>query len=150
MLGKTNFNYITESLDIYFKRINALNNFEVSIIQDIKNANKMDIKMRIEEESNKLLNIIDFNDFVVLLDEKGKELDSRGFASLIEQKQNQSIKKICFIISGAYGSSDTLKNKVNYQLSLSKMTFSHQLVRVIFAEQLYRALSIINKLPYHH
>jgi len=103
-----------------------------------------------EKEGELLLKKIVPTDFVVLLDDKGKEFTSIQFAQYLESSFNQSIKNICFVVGGAYGFSDAVYKRANAKLSLSKMTFSHQIIRAIFYEQLYRAFTIIRKEPYHH
>ena len=102
------------------------------------------------KEAEKYLEKIKDDDFVILLDENGKEYNSRMFANFIEQRQNQSIKRLIFIVGGAFGFDEKLYTRANMTIALSKMTFSHQLVRIIFLEQIYRAYSIINNFPYHN
>jgi 23S rRNA (pseudouridine1915-N3)-methyltransferase len=109
-----------------------------------------DIEKMKTKEGELLLKKISITDYVILLDDKGKEFDSPQFAAWLENLFNQSLKNICFVAGGAYGFSDALYKRANAKLSLSKMTFSHQIVRPVFMEQLYRAFTIINKEPYHH
>ncbi len=103
-----------------------------------------------EKEGEAILKKINPGDYLILLDDKGKEFSSTQFASYLEGLFNQSLKNIVFVVGGAYGFSEAVYKRANAKLSLSKMTFSHQIIRVIFYEQLYRAFTIINKEPYHH
>ncbi len=109
-----------------------------------------DIHKAKQKEGELILKKILPGDFVILLDDKGKEHTSPQFAAYIENLFNQSLKNICFIVGGAYGFSDEVYQRANAKVSLSKMTFSHQIVRPLFLEQLYRAFTIINNEPYHH
>ena len=104
----------------------------------------------VEKEGESILKTLDSGDFVVVLDDKGKELDTMQLAEFIEKRMSASDKKIVFIIGGAYGFSESVYKRANFKWSLSKLTFPHQLVRLILAESLYRAISVIKKEPYHH
>ncbi len=120
---------------------------EVVIESGLKSADTKKVK---DKEGELILKKIIPGDYVILLDDKGKEFTSTQFAAYLEGLFNQSLKNICFVAGGAYGFSDELYKRANAKLSLSKMTFSHQIVRAIFSEQLYRAFTIINNEPYHH
>ncbi|HNQ67216.1 MAG TPA: 23S rRNA (pseudouridine(1915)-N(3))-methyltransferase RlmH [Bacteroidales bacterium] len=149
-VGKTNFSFVITGTEEYYKRIKRYINFDFKVIKDIKNSKSLDTIQQKELEGVKILESLTTNDVVILLDEKGKQMNSLDFAGFIQKKMNSSIKSLVFIIGGAYGFSDDVYKRADYKISLSQMTFSHQLIRLIFAEQLYRAFSIINKEPYHH
>ena len=148
LVGKTSSADVKSICADYLKRINHYTKMEEVVIENsIKSADTKKVK---EKEGELILKKIVPGDFVILLDDKGKEFTSPQFASYLEGLFNQSLKNICFVVGGAYGFSDELYKRSNAKLSLSKMTFSHQIVRAIFAEQLYRAFTIINNEPYHH
>ncbi|MCB9189497.1 MAG: 23S rRNA (pseudouridine(1915)-N(3))-methyltransferase RlmH [Flavobacteriales bacterium] len=149
-IGKTIKSYLIEGEAEYEKRLLRYIKFEEIIIPELKNASKLSEKEIKQKEGELIQNKLSSGDFVVLLDENGKMHSSEDFAHWIENKQIYGTSKITFIIGGAYGFSEEIYNRAQYQLSLSKMTFSHQMVRMIFKEQLYRAFSIIKGEPYHH
>ncbi len=150
VVGKTDKDYINAATEEYFKRVKRYINFEFRVIKDIKNAKNVTTLVQNKLEGEKILDEIQTSDYVVLLDENGKNPTSKEFASFIEKQSVSGLKNLVFVIGGPYGFSEDVYARANYKLSLSKMTFSHQLVRAIFAEQLYRALSILNNDPYHH
>ena len=149
LLGKTTSPEIKNVCDDYRKRINHYMKMEEVVIDNsaIKPADKQKIK---EKEGELILKKLTPNDVVVLLDDKGKEFTSIQFSQYIEGLSNQSVKQVFFIVGGAYGFSEAVYKRANAKISLSKMTFSHQIVRAIFSEQLYRAFTIIRNEPYHH
>lgn len=149
LVGKTASSDIKAICDDYRKRINHYMKMEEVVIDNsgIKLSDKQKVK---EKEGELIMKKISSTDFVILLDDKGKEFSSVQFAQYLENISNQSVKNVFFIVGGAYGFSDTVYKRANAKLSLSKMTFSHQIVRAIFSEQLYRAFTIIRKEPYHH
>ncbi|MFN8288562.1 MAG: 23S rRNA (pseudouridine(1915)-N(3))-methyltransferase RlmH [Chitinophagales bacterium] len=148
-LGKTVSPDIKNICADYAKRINRYIKYEDIVIENggIKST---DIEKVKEQEGQLLLKRINPGDYLFLLDERGKEMDSVQFAGVLNNLMNQSHKNICFAIGGAYGFSKDVYSRANAKLSLSKMTFSHQIIRAIFAEQLYRAFTILNNEPYHH
>lgn len=146
--GKTRDKYVLDGMQEYLKRIKHYYKFNLIESADVKNISEADLQK--EAEAERLLKHISPSDFLVLLDEKGKEYTSRQFASFIEKNAENGTKNIVFTVAGAYGAHAKLLKRINAKISLSKMTFPHQLVRLIFAEQLYRACSIIRKEPYHH
>ena len=148
--GKTSFKYINDGIDIFEKRIKHFIDFEIITIPDLKNTKNLKSEQIKIKEGELILKKLDKKEFLILLDEKGKEFSSNGFAKFIEKKQIAGIKQVTFLIGGAYGFSKDIYNRANSLLSLSKMTYSHQIIRLFFAEQLYRAFAIINKLPYHN
>lgn len=149
-IGKTDSREIETLTAIFSKRLSHYIDFDFVILPDIKNSGKMNREEQKNCEGVELLKHIKSNDFVVLFDEKGKSLSSRDFALFIQKQMNASIKRLCFIIGGAYGFSQQVYDRANYKLSLSAMTFSHQMVRLFATEQIYRAFTILNNEPYHH
>ena len=149
VVGKTSGSFLVPLISDYVKRINRFVNFEVIEINNIKlkKVNSLEIQKR---EGVKILDKIDKIDQVFILDEKGKSYNSIDFSKFIENKIVNSSKNIIFIIGGAYGFSEKIYSRSNSIISLSKMTFSHQIIRLFMVEQLYRALTIINNHPYHN
>ncbi len=145
-IGKTSQKFVESGFAEYAKRIGRFAKFEVQTIPDIKG--KFDSEERKQREGKLVLAHIKRGDIIYLLDEKGKEYSSRLFAQFVEK--NASAARLVFVIGGAHGFSDEVRSKANGQVSLSRMTFSHQLIRLIFAEQLYRAVTIIHGHPYHN
>ncbi|MGM0530190.1 MAG: 23S rRNA (pseudouridine(1915)-N(3))-methyltransferase RlmH [Bacteroidota bacterium] len=150
VVGKNKEQYITEALSEYDKRINKYVPFNIEEISGIKGSRKYSEKEIREKEGQNILKVLPGEAIIILLDERGKQMNSRGFANWIQKVMNSGTRNMIFIIGGAYGFSDGLYEKADMMLSLSKMTFSHQLTRVVFAEQLYRAFTIIHGEPYHH
>lgn len=150
VIGKTDNSFVAEGYEEYFKRIKRYLKFEFKVIRDIKNSGNLDENVQKKMEGEKILEGITSSDIIVLLDENGKEFSSREFAGFISKQMNASVKNLVFIVGGPYGFSEEVYHRANYKISLSRMTFSHQLIRLIFAEQLYRAFAIINNEPYHH
>lgn len=147
-IGKTFQDFTKKGYDEFLKRIQKFNSTEIVEIAEIKGQNNPKVLKNLEAE--KILAKLKPDDFLILLDENGKHLSSVEFADFIQKKENQSIKKIVFLIGGAYGFDDKVYERANDKISLSKMTFSHQLIRLIFMEQLYRAYTIMNNFPYHN
>lgn len=150
VVGKTKKDFLKEGEREYEKRLSKFVNYEKVEIPDLKNAKKRsqaEIKL---EEGKQILAKIPDQGWVVLLDDKGKTFDSKGFSNWLNDQMIQGQKQLTFIVGGAYGFSDDVYKRANQKISLSKMTFSHQMVRLFFVEQLYRAYSILNNLPYHH
>jgi 23S rRNA (pseudouridine1915-N3)-methyltransferase len=150
MVGKTSEAYLTEGINQYVKRIQRYVKFELKIIKDIKASKYLPVKNRKSQEGQAILNLLGKDDYLVLLDERGKEISSVKFAKYIDNKMITNTSSLVFLIGGAYGFSEAVYNRAKERISLSKMTYSHQLIRLIFAEQLYRAFSIINGEPYHN
>ena len=149
-IGKTDAAYLTEGIEKYNSRIKRYHSYETLTIPDIKNSKNLSEAQQKSQEAIQILKNIQNTDVVVLLDEKGKEFNSKTFSRFVEDTMLQSVKQLIFVIGGPYGFDSTVYNRANRKIALSKMTFSHQLVRLIFAEQLYRANSIIKGEPYHH
>ncbi len=153
VIGKTDFKFIQEGISIYEKRLSNYVSFEIKVLPDVKNAAKLSQIQIMEKEGELLCNAMKDSDFVILLDENGKNYSSVEFSVFLQKIMLKGIKKLIFVVGGAYGFSPDVYARVQqngHLLSLSKMTFSHQMVRVIFVEQLYRAFTIIKGEPYHH
>jgi len=148
--GKTSEKYISEGIEVYTARIKRYTGFEIITVPDVKTSSKINEQELKYKEGKKILESVKESDYLVLLDEKGTEFRTIEFSFWLGNKLVQPGKRLLFIAGGAFGFSDEVYSKVNMRLSLSKMTFPHQLVRLIFVEQLYRALSIIKGSPYHH
>jgi len=149
-VGKTDDKNLESLFETYRKRLVHYVSFEVEIIPDIKKAKSLSVAEQKRLEGEALLKKIQVGDQVLLLDERGKELRSVEFARFLQKKMNAGTRNLILVIGGPYGFSDPLYERANGKLSLSKMTFSHQVVPLFFAEQLYRAFSIIRGTPYHH
>ncbi|MCL2651135.1 MAG: 23S rRNA (pseudouridine(1915)-N(3))-methyltransferase RlmH [Candidatus Azobacteroides sp.] len=150
VIGKTNQDFVQKGLDEFCNRLKHYIPFELDIIPDIKNTKNLSQEQQKEKEGELILNNIQPGDYVVLLDEHGKEFSSLQFAGYIEKKTHVVNKKLVFVIGGPYGFSKKIDEIASEKISLSKMTFSHQMIRLIFVEQLYRAMTILNNEPYHH
>jgi 23S rRNA (pseudouridine1915-N3)-methyltransferase len=150
VVGATPKNFLKEGEDLYIKRLNNYVPFEKIEIPDLKNAKNLSKDQIKTEEGKLLLQKLSNTDFVVLLDERGKEYRSVEFADWLQNIFNQGPKQIVFLVGGPYGFSDEVYERANAKLALSKMTFSHQMIRVFFVEQLYRGFSILKGEPYHH
>ena len=148
--GKTDAGWLQQGLEVYAKRIGFYLGFEIRVIPDLKNTRNLSSAEQREKEGEMMLPFLENKKEVFLLDEKGKEFASRELAQFIERKMVNGCKDLVFIIGGPYGFSDKVLEKATGKISLSKMTFSHQMVRLLFLEQLYRAFTIINGEPYHH
>lgn len=149
-VGKTDRDWVRQGLDIYVSRLKHHIPFSIIEIPELKNVSALSREQIKTREGELLLKNIRPTDDVILLDEHGKEFSSTEFAKILQDKISYVGKDIVFIIGGAYGFSDAVYQRSNSKISLSRMTFSHQMVRAIFAEQLYRAFTIIKGEPYHH
>ena len=150
LIGKTDKEYIQAGVYEYEKRIKHYLPYESIVIPALKNIAGLtvpEIKIR---ESEQLLKYLSVSDYVVLLDENGREMNSVEFSGFLNQRFSAGIKSLVFIVGGAFGVDETVKKRAGMVLALSRMTFSHQMVRMFFLEQLYRALSILNNESYHH
>lgn len=149
-IGKTDDSYILEGLDKYLKRLKHYIKFEIQIIPDIKKVKNLSEEEQKIKESEQFLKNIQSTDFIVILDERGTELSSLQFADFLNKKMIASVSHLVFLIGGPYGFDQSIYLRANYKISLSKMTFSHQMIRLFFAEQIYRAFTILKGEPYHH
>ena len=148
--GKTDRKWLEEGIGLYAERISHFAQFDIQVIPDLRNTRNMEPALQKEREGEAVLKLLQPADDVCLLDDKGSEMTSMQMASWIEKRMARSSKRLVFIIGGPYGFSPDVYGRVPERISLSRMTFSHQMVRLIFVEQLYRAFSILNNLPYHH
>jgi 23S rRNA (pseudouridine1915-N3)-methyltransferase len=149
-IGKTDESWIQEGIDKYSKRLKHYISFEFQIFPDLKNRKNLSENQQKEQEGRLILKQVQNTDLLILLDEKGKEFHSKGFSDFLQQKMNAGIKRLVFVIGGPYGFSAEVYAQATSKIALSKMTFSHQMIRPFFAEQIYRAFSILNNEPYHH
>ena len=149
-VDKTQDAYLEQGISVFTGRLKNYTGFEVLSLQVAKNIRQKSIAEQKLEEARMLLKEIRTEDEVLLLDEKGAEYSSRQFAALLQKKQNASVKRLVFVIGGPFGFHESLYDRANGKLSLSKMTFSHQMVRLFFVEQLYRAFTILKGEKYHH
>lgn len=150
MIGKTDDDYLKEGMDIYAKRIPHYTPFEIKVIPDIKNSKNLSQDQQKLAEAQLFLANIQQSDLVVLLDENGKMYTSRQFSQYINNAAIGGTRRLVFLIGGPYGFDKSIYERANHKISLSPMTFSHQMVRLIFLEQLYRAHTILKGQPYHH
>lgn len=150
VIGKTSIGYLKQGIDEYIKRLKHYVPFEIKYIDDIKNTKNISEDRQKRTEGAKILSLLDKSDFVVLLDEHGKEYTSMQYSSYIQKRMLSGAKKVVFVIGGPYGFSQEVYDRANDKISFSKMTFNHEMIRLIFTEQLYRAYTIINHEPYHH
>ena len=148
-VGKTTDKHFLTGINDYVERIGHYMPFELLTIPDLKNTKSLSENQQKQTEGELILKQIQPSDTVVLLDEHGKEFRSIEFAKWLEQKRNTA-RRLIFVIGGPYGFSDAVYVRANEQVSLSKMTFSHQMIRLVFTEQIYRACTIIKGEPYHH
>jgi 23S rRNA (pseudouridine1915-N3)-methyltransferase len=150
VVGKSAFDFVKEGEDVYEKRLIHYLPFEKLVLPDIKNPKNLSVDELKKKEGELILSKITNQDFLVLMDENGSYFSSVKFSEWLNQKLNEGTRSLVFVIGGAFGFSKEVYERSNYLISLSKMTFSHQLVRVIFLEQLYRAQTILKGEPYHH
>ncbi len=149
-VGKTDNAELIRLIDVYEKRLKFYINFELDIIPDIKNVKNLSEAQQKEKEGALILKKLQPTDVPVLLDERGKQYSSVHFADYLQKKMNAGIKQLVFIIGGPYGFSDAVYQKAQGKISLSAMTFSHQMVRLFLIEQIYRGFTILRNEPYHH
>ena len=149
-LGKTDEDFYVQAMDIFRKRLSHYIPFDLEFVPDVKNTKNLSEKEQKSLEGEALLNRIRQGDHVVLLDDKGKQYSSVEFSRFMEKKSHAVPKRLVFVVGGPYGFSGEVYKRANERLSLSRMTFTHQMVRLVFAEQLYRAMTILNGEPYHH
>tara|TARA_R110002072_G_scaffold193809_3_gene350980 strand:+ start:10568 stop:11041 length:474 start_codon:yes stop_codon:yes gene_type:complete len=149
-IGKTDNLHLQQLIDDYSKRLGFYTSFELKIIPDIKNSKSLSEIQQKEKEGALLLKQIDPSDDVLLLDENGKNYTSIDFSDFLQKKMNSGLKNLIFIIGGPYGFSPEMYQRAHGKIALSSMTFSHQMVRLFFIEQLYRGFTILKNEPYHH
>lgn len=149
-IGKTDDKNLQTLIEQYQKRLSFYIKFDLEIIPDIKNVKNLSEKEQKEREGELILSKINSTDELILLDENGKTFSSVGFSDYLQKKMNSGIKTLVFVIGGPYGFSEALYQKASGKVSLSQMTFSHQMVRLFVVEQIYRAFTILRNEPYHH
>ncbi|MCL7987890.1 23S rRNA (pseudouridine(1915)-N(3))-methyltransferase RlmH [Sphingobacterium sp. lm-10] len=149
-VGKTDEKYIEEGIAKYTKRLIHYVKFNIMVIPDVKNSKNLSQDQQKEKEADLILKQVDNSDTLMLLDEKGQQYRSVDFSKLLERNMVSNVQHMVVVIGGPYGFSERVYARANGLLSLSKMTFSHQMIRLFFAEQLYRAYSIMRGEPYHH
>jgi 23S rRNA (pseudouridine1915-N3)-methyltransferase len=149
-IGKTDNKNLQTLIDEYAKRLSFYIKFDLEIIPDIKNVKNLSESQQKDKEGELILSKITATDQLILLDENGKNFSSIGFSEELQKKMNSGVKTLVFVIGGPYGFSETVYAKANGKISLSPMTFSHQMVRLFFIEQVYRGFTILKNEPYHH
>jgi 23S rRNA (pseudouridine1915-N3)-methyltransferase len=149
-VGKTIKKYLLEGEQEYEKRLKHYIRFDEVIIPELKKAKNLSEAEIKEKEGELILSKLETSDYLVLLDEKGKEYNSVGYSQFLQKQLNSGVKRVVFVVGGAYGFSELVYKRSNQKIALSKMTFSHQMVRMIFKEQLYRGFTILKNEPYHH
>ena len=149
-IGKTRESYLIDAINDYVKRISHYNKIDLFELPSVKNASKLSISELVFFESELIAKQLNKTDYLILLDENGQDFSSIQFANKLNNWFCTGKKRLVFVIGGAYGISKSLDNFANIKLSLSKMTFSHQMIRLIFLEQLYRAFTILKNEPYHN
>lgn len=149
-IGKTDNKNLIQLIDEYQNRLKHYIKFELEIIPDIKNVKNLSEAQQKEKEGQLILSKLQNTDQLILLDDKGKSFTSIEFSQYLQKKMNSGIKQLVLVIGGPYGFSDTVYKKAQGKLSLSKMTFSHQMIRLFIVEQIYRGFTILRNEPYHH
>ncbi len=150
VVGRTDSEQIGALVENYARRVGFYTRFDIRVIPDVKKGKGLSEKEQKALEGEAILKAVEGADFVALLDERGAELGSEEFAGWIQKRMNASARRLCFVIGGPYGFSEAVYGRADGKISLSRMTFSHQMVRLIFCEQLYRAFTILRGEPYHH
>ena len=149
-VGKTDSAEVQSLVAEYLRRLNYYTKVSFVVVPDVRNTRSLSESSQREREGESILRQVASDDYVVLLDERGEQMPSQDFAQWMQKRMNSGLKRLCFVVGGPYGFSDAVYDRANALVSLSQMTFSHQIIRAIFAEQLYRAFTIIRNEPYHH
>tara|TARA_B100000678_G_scaffold151519_1_gene126487 strand:- start:4667 stop:5140 length:474 start_codon:yes stop_codon:yes gene_type:complete len=149
-IGKTDSKELQKLIEVYLKRLQFYTKFEIDVIPDLKKARNLDENQQQTKEGELILNKTQTSDFVVLLDENGKQFSSEAFSEYLQKRMNSGLKQLIFVIGGPYGFSEAVYQRADSKISLSKMTFSHQMVRLFITEQIYRGFTILKNEPYHH
>ncbi len=150
VIGKTDSREVESLFELYAKRVNHYAKFSLTVLPDLKNTKNLSVNQQRTAEGESILKQLTDGDYVVLLDERGAEYRSLEFAQWLQKRMNSGVRRLVLVIGGPYGFSPEVYNRADSKLSLSKMTFSHQIIRAIFAEQIYRAFTILRNEPYHH
>ncbi|RAJ07002.1 23S rRNA (pseudouridine1915-N3)-methyltransferase [Chitinophaga skermanii] len=149
-IGKENDHYINDGINIFQKRLKHYTDFELKLIPTVKQAANLAVPELKKQEGKMILDMLQPNDYLVALDERGKSLTTLQMAEFIQQRSNAGTRQIIILIGGAFGIDESVLQRAQLKLSLSALTFPHQLVRLIFVEQLYRAYTVLNNEKYHH
>ncbi|MFK8303307.1 23S rRNA (pseudouridine(1915)-N(3))-methyltransferase RlmH [Capnocytophaga stomatis] len=149
-IGKTDNSALQQLITDYEKRLSHYVNFQLQIILDVKNSKSLSEEQQKIKEGELILKNIENSHHLILLDERGKEYTSVGFSEFLQKQMNAGTRQLVFVIGGPYGFSEEVYARANGKLSLSKLTFSHQMIRLFFVEQIYRAFTILKNEPYHH
>ena len=150
LIGKTDSKEIASLMELYVRRVNHYCRFAVTTLPDVRNTRSLTERQQRTAEGEAILRQLREGDYVVLLDERGEEMRSVEFAAWLQKRLNSGLRRLVLVIGGPYGFSEEVYVRADGRLSLSRMTFSHQIVRAIFAEQIYRAFTILHNEPYHH
>ncbi|MBR6283047.1 MAG: 23S rRNA (pseudouridine(1915)-N(3))-methyltransferase RlmH [Muribaculaceae bacterium] len=150
VVGRTTTGYLKTGIDEYVSRLGHYVQFDIQHLQDAKNTRHQSEAQQKTAEGRQILAAVESSDYVVLLDERGREYSSTAFAQFVQKRMLSGVKRVVFVVGGPYGFSQEVYARANDKLSLSQMTFPHELIRLIFVEQLYRAFTILNHEPYHH
>ena len=149
-IGKSSPSYFAKAEEEYAHRLSRYLPFELQTLREVRKSGKMSPESLKEKEEEEVLKLLKASDYLILLDEKGRSFSSLAFAKWMETRLNSNARRLIFLAGGAYGFSNALRQRADFLLSLSPMTFSHQLVRPVFLEQLYRAMTILKNEPYHN
>lgn len=150
VVGKTDSHEVEALVAMYTKRVNHYCKFSITTIADVRNTRNMAASRQKQLEGEAIMKLLGEGDYLVLMDERGQQYTSMEYAQWLQKRMLSGVKRLVLVIGGPYGFSEEVYARANQKISLSKMTFSHQIVRAIFAEQLYRAFTILNNEPYHH
>jgi len=150
VIGKTNDERFRTIIDEYVSRINHYMPFNIEVIPELKQAKNLSFEQQKDKEAELLQKCLKSGDYIVLLDEHGKERKSTEFAQWMQKKMSAGPRRLVFVVGGPYGFARSIHELANEEISLSQMTFSHQMIRMLFTEQIYRAMTILNNEPYHH
>ncbi len=150
LVGKTEEKYLREGIEIFEKRLKNYVNFEMIIIPSLKDTKSLSSQIVKEKEGELILKQVSKYDKIILFDEKGLEFTSMDYSVFLQKHMNAGVKNLCFVVGGAFGFSDEVYKKADQKVALSKMTFSHQMIRLLIVEQIYRAFTILKNEPYHN
>ena len=150
LVGKTEEKYLREGIEIFEKRLKNYINFEMIIIPSLKETKSLSPQIVKEKEGELILKQVSKYDKIILFDEKGLEFTSMDYSVFLQKHMNAGVKNLCFVVGGAFGFSDEVYKKADQKVALSKMTFSHQMIRLLIVEQIYRAFTILKNEPYHN
>lgn len=150
LVGKTEEKYLREGIEIFEKRLKNYINFEMIVIPSLKDTKSLSPQIVKEKEGELILKQVSKYDKIILFDEKGFEFTSMDYSVFLQKHMNAGVKNLCFVVGGAFGFSDEVYKKADQKVALSKMTFSHQMIRLLIVEQIYRAFTILKNEPYHN